>query len=157
MGLSLTCSLEVLAARAQTSKWTVVLLVSFVKDSSLSDKLGECIRPLCIQEQHAAGRVEVFFFWYISECARLPSSCVYLVYLCIMLHLRWVTRLPVEENMASSAEIQTASTCETGLHCDHVTSLPLDRPLTKDRLNLSRTTTSVPELFSVNNQAAFCE
>lgn len=81
MGLSLTCSLEVLATRAQTSKLTVVLLVSFVKDSGLSDKLGECIWPLCVQEQHAAGKVVVLFFWYISECARsafiMRLSCVF--------------------------------------------------------------------------------
>lgn len=47
-----------------------------------------------------------------------------------------------EEITASSADIQTASACEAGLHCDHVTDLPLAGPLTKDTLNLSRTTTT---------------
>ena len=62
MGLSLTCSLEVLAAGAETSKRAVVLLVSFVKDIGLSDKPGEYIWPLCVQEQHAAGEIVVLFF-----------------------------------------------------------------------------------------------
>lgn len=38
--------------------------------------------------------------------------------------------------------ILTASACKTGLRCYHVTALSLNRPLTtKQRLNLSRTTT----------------
>lgn len=46
-----------------------------------------------------------------------------------------------------SLQSDTVSACETGLHCHHVTVLPLDRPLTKDGLNPSRTTTFGPELF----------
>lgn len=59
----------------------------------------------------------------------------------------WGESQGCQQRTQPSLQSDTVCACETGLHCHHVTVLPLDRPLTKDGLNLSRTTTFGPELF----------
>lgn len=140
MGLSLMSSLQVLASRTKTSERAGVLLVSFVKDGGHAGKAEQIYLATANANcRNNALQRGSFFCDLISQVFTssfiISLSCVCL-WRSVMLPLRWVTRLPVENSVCM---------------WDRITSLPCDWFVLRQTSNnktLSRTRTPAPSSTS---------